>query len=377
MKLPTLYTIDKMSRVRLWTIEVEGDKYRTTEGLQNGTLSTSQWTRATAKNVGKASHRTAEQQALAEAKAKWQKKVDLGAAEDAADCGAQFIEPMLAHKWSHTLDGTRVVYLQPKLDGHRCLIYLRDGKPYAQSRKGKQIHTVKHVLRLLKPLLTQYPDLVLDGEIYNHALRADFGELSGLIRRQNPSVSDDVRSEQVLQFHCYDGFMRTHMSQTFDARFRMVSRLLMELDGFRENGSVVLVQTLSSASQLVLDEYEQRCVDDGYEGIMVRAGSAGYCAGRTTALLKVKRFEDAEFEIIDVQEGKGDRQGLATRAYVRDPESDIVSGVGVMGKDAVVREMFKNRAQLIGRQATVVFQGRTEDGLLRFGKLKEVRPEGF
>lgn len=371
MKLPTLYTIDKLSRVRLWTIEVEGDQYRTTEGLQGGTLSTSQWTKAEAKNVGKASHRTAEQQALAEAKAKWQKKVDLGAAENVADCGAQFVEPMLANKWTQKLAGTRTVYLQPKLDGHRCLIYLRDGKPYAQSRKGKQIHTMKHVLRALRPLLDQYPDLVLDGEAYNHELRHDFAELSGLIRKQKPSVSDDWNASLLLQFHCYDGFLQGKEDQSFEARFSMISRMLSG------QPRVVLVETTACASQEVLDRYEQECVDAGYEGIMVRDGQAGYCHGRTNALLKVKRFEDAEFELVDLEEGKGDRQGLATRALVRDNKTGVISGVGVMGKNRVAQKMLIHKSRLIGQQVTVVFQGRTDDGLLRFGKLKEVRPEGY
>ena len=55
-----------------------------------------------------------------------------------------------------------------------------------------------------------------------------------------------------------------------------------------------------------LREYETYVLDQGFEGVMLRHPDAPYKFGRSTAregyLLKVKRFHDAEFEIVGFEE---------------------------------------------------------------------------
>ena len=55
-----------------------------------------------------------------------------------------------------------------------------------------------------------------------------------------------------------------------------------------------------------LREYEQTVLKQGFEGVMLRRPDAPYKFGRSTAregfLLKVKRFHDAEFEIVGFEE---------------------------------------------------------------------------
>lgn len=378
MKLPTLYTVDSMSRPREWTVEVEGRRYRTTEGLVGGTLTTSQWTEAQATNVGKKSERTPEQQAVFEAQAKWRKKRDLGAAENIADAGAQFHEPMLAKKWGDVpyFDGC-LVMVQPKLDGHRCLIYLRDGKPYAQSRKGKAILSVEHILDALVPLFAAAPNVVLDGELYNHSMRSNFSELSGLIRRTKLTAQDKARCREVLQFHAYDCWLLGAEDTPFYKRGTLLTRLCEEYVPNNCTRLVQLVATYAAADTGHIERLEECGIDDGYEGVMVRRASAPYTHGRTADLLKLKRFEDEEFELVNLEEGVGNRSGLATVARVRDPKTGAVSGVGVMGQDAFVRDLLKRREEFIGRMVTVKFQGRTPDGLLRFGKMKSFHAEAY
>ena len=76
------------------------------------------------------------------------------------------IKPMLAYKAGiKPIDFSEQVYIQPKLDGVRCL-FTKDG---AFSRTGKQFMNVKHIENELQPLFSDYPNLILDGELYNHA----------------------------------------------------------------------------------------------------------------------------------------------------------------------------------------------------------------
>ncbi len=61
-----------------------------------------------------------------------------------------------------------------------------------------------------------------------------------------------------------------------------------------------------------LNTFQAACVADGYEGAMLRHGTGGYDAGkRSKYLLKVKNFKDAEFEVVEVREGRGTHKGMA------------------------------------------------------------------
>ena len=78
-------------------------------------------------------------------------------------------KPMLAHKFDiNRVDYTQPegYYIQPKLDGIRCL-FTADG---AYSRNNKKFMNLKHIEMALKPFFEQHPDVVLDGELYNHEL---------------------------------------------------------------------------------------------------------------------------------------------------------------------------------------------------------------
>ena len=85
------------------------------------------------------------------------------------------IKPMLAYKVDKKpVDWSEKVFMQPKLDGVRCVIS-KDG---AFSRTGKPWLNIDHILSDLKPVFKRYPDLILDGELYNHDLKSDFEKIA-------------------------------------------------------------------------------------------------------------------------------------------------------------------------------------------------------
>ena len=76
-------------------------------------------------------------------------------------------------------------FMQPKLDGVRCVIQanvkrhilhpsLNDVSVVAYSRTGKEWKNIDHILFNLQPFFKFHPQVVLDGELYNHDLRDDF-----------------------------------------------------------------------------------------------------------------------------------------------------------------------------------------------------------
>ena len=111
------------------------------------------------------------------------------------------IKPMLAHKVNENrIDFSEKVFIQPKLDGVRC-IFTKDG---AYSRTGKEFHNLQHIKIDLEKFFEQQPHTVLDGELYNHDLRDDFEQIISLVRRQKPDDIDMLESRDMVQLHCYD-----------------------------------------------------------------------------------------------------------------------------------------------------------------------------
>ena len=92
------------------------------------------------------------------------------------------IKAMLAHKYN-TDKADYPAYMQPKLDGVRCLFTAKG----AFSRTGKQFMNVYHIEQQLKTFFAANPNAVLDGELYNHELKDDFEKIISLVRKTKPT----------------------------------------------------------------------------------------------------------------------------------------------------------------------------------------------
>ena len=80
-------------------------------------------------------------------------------------------KPMLAYPVNDKpIDYNKPVFIQPKLDGVRCLIQYNTSKVrkkkevVAYSRTGKRWLNINHILVDLKPFFEKNPHIVLDGE---------------------------------------------------------------------------------------------------------------------------------------------------------------------------------------------------------------------
>ena len=180
------------------------------------------------------------------------------------------IKPMLAYKAGiKPIDFSQQVYIQPKLDGVRCL-FTKDG---AFSRTGKQFMNVKHIENELQPLFNDYPNLILDGELYNHALKNDFEKIISLVRKQKPNPFDRSEAYEFVEFHWYDiidddndilfidrsKFIHELLRDFFpdrDARhvFPLVTLRVDSLDKARAIHDANLLETMSKTSTQIKDQ---------------------------------------------------------------------------------------------------------------------------
>ena len=90
-------------------------------------------------------------------------------------------KPMLAYPVSDKpINYDDKISMQPKLDGVRCVIqYERRVQPredvvVAYSRTGKEWKNIQHILFNLKPWFQLNPNVILDGELYNHDFKDNF-----------------------------------------------------------------------------------------------------------------------------------------------------------------------------------------------------------
>ena len=101
MQYDKLYKLNAHNKIIEWYLEREEEKYRTISGQQDGRKTTSKWTTAKAKNVGKKNATTAEEQADKECLAKYDKKLRGGGyVYKLADASSStYTRPMLAEPY--------------------------------------------------------------------------------------------------------------------------------------------------------------------------------------------------------------------------------------------------------------------------------------
>jgi DNA ligase-1 len=304
MTLPTLYSRTSTGAVQQWTIEIEGDSYRTHFGQIDGKQQTTEPTLCKAKNEGKANATTAQEQALKDAKALWKKKKDSGCFENIADIDtALFTEPMLAKKYEDYIDDIVFpVYSQPKLDGIRC-IARKDG---LWSRNGKKFVSVPHIEKALEGVFKLHPNLVLDGELYCDKFSNDFNAICSLVKKTKPTTQDLEDSAASIQYHIYDADIKERM---FSERYMDIT-IILGVENILESNVIKFVDTVCCLDCEHINEMYEKYVNEGYEGQMVRLDKP-YENKRSKSLLKRKEFQDKEYVIIDIIEGEGNRAGGA------------------------------------------------------------------
>ena len=370
-----LFNKNKRGSIQEWTIEVLENAYRTHEGLLGGKITTSEWTYCKGKNIGKSNETTPEQQAEAQARSIADKKIHSGYRETIEELeeGKGWFQPMLAHKWEGQLED--VIIIQPKLDGMRCII-TKDGM---FSRNGKPIIGAPHIYEELKTVFEMYPDLIFDGELYNHELKNDFNKIISHARKTKPTPEDLEESRKNIQYHCYDCVFENDKDLSFQNRFgKLIGIVYIEgLEFLKLVDTRLLIKenedpfNPDSYVSNVLDNYYHKWLEEGYEGQMIRLDRP-YDNCRSNSLLKRKEFIDEEFEVLDIEEGVGNRSGMMGRILFKTKE-DRRFTASSRGNEEYFRDLLINKDNYIGKIATVRYQNMTPDGSPRFPVVITIR----
>ena len=353
-----LYKKDSCDSIRELWMEQQGDLYRTHSGVKGGTTVTNEWTRAESKNTGKKNATTAIEQATAEIEAKYTKKIKEGYFTDISqiDKGCSYVEPMLAKKYRDYEDKINLSSstwgLQLKFNGNRC-IATKDG---LYTRKGEKYVSVPHIKNALDSFFKQYPNAILDGELFNYDLRQKLNEISKLIRRTVNITSKDLKqSEQKVKFYVYDGYnfsKELNQDASYTDRKNWIDKNVVGKIKYIEE-----VKTYSISNKSELEKQYKTFVEDGQEGGILRNLTEGYENKRSKNLLKMKPTDSDEAIIKDIQEGKADWSG-AGKVITLDWNGKVFNATFKGTYEDCVK-FLKEKKQWIGKTITFNYNGLT------------------
>lgn len=407
MNLPPLYGKDRKGNTLIWQVSAKGDCTVTEYGRLGGKLIRS-IDRVRSTNVGRANQREGESQAQAEAKSAWDKKRKLGYFEtiEAADTTTVYL-PMLAQPLSHevkTASGYQVVKhtvpdtftVQRKLNGLRCLSFNAPaGSALAvnlgadgivmRSREGEDWDTLGHIANELKRF--SHSEEIMDGEIYQHGVPLQ--TLNSYVKRWQMETA-------YLQYHIYDLPSEQHtwaerkaklrekyieyVYRSWDARFPDLAppgEFLSWTDDIDQNPlppfvaqlPIQYVRSYTVNTEDAARNLEQLFVSEGYEGAILRREDRPYEFGlvRPDSMLKLKSFQDADFEILDVK-GREiiDETGsywIVDKFVFRNNRGNNSFESVPRGSMLLRRQWWDERETLRGRFGVVRFLERSNDGI--------------
>lgn len=281
--------------------------------------------------------------------------------------------PMLAASKTPDLNTlTYPLYASPKLDGIRCIV--ADGIPF--SRNMKRIPNKFVQQEIMK--LQQHG---LDGELM---LNGDFNEVqSGIM---------SVTGEPDFYLNVFDNW---DLKGNFHDRYIKLKGIIEDINSPR----VKLLEQVLITNMLDLVRYWNKCIEEGYEGVITRLPTGPYKNGRSTVnqqyMVKLKKWHDDEGEIIGYEEMQSNTNkaitgelGQTTRSSHQENmvPCDCLGSLTVRwnghtfnvgsGFDMAMRhKLWVVRKTLKGKKVTFKYQEVSKYGKPRFPIFKAIREE--
>ena len=257
-------------------------------------------------------------------------------------------------------DKIKYWYGSRKIDGVRCSFYWKDGEVRTASRGGGDYDAstsfMRHNPKLIQ-FFEEHPDIVLDGELYKHG--KSLQQISGAARLEKDTAGMDW-----LEYYIYDVMDST---KTFEERLDILHDITDELNlGFNperewDDGELKfqIVPQETVVGWANIQKLHDKYVGEGFEGIVIRDPSKVYnFGGRTNAMIKVKMYKDAEFEIVGYSEGLRPEDMVFVCKTKEGKEFEAKP----MGPRELKWESLDRMDEIIGKMATVKYFYLSDEG---------------
>jgi ATP-dependent DNA ligase len=300
------------------------------------------------------------------------------------------------------------VYIQPKLDGIRCMVMLTKYQDTLQtillSRTGKQFTWLNHLRKEAKDFLSGNDDIILDCEVYAETI---YGKLEAS-KKKSYSYSDGDPELLIEQrFHVISGAVRPVRKEAHpledqlclyvfdiadptgkldqDERFNIMKRLFARKDIANKCPHIKRVETKIIYYPEEVEDYHDEVATKGYEGVVIRSRELSYESdGCSLSMRKYKMFEEKEFPIVDVCCDEGvDREQFAWVCEkiitLEDGTTELKTfNVKPMGTREQKWDWYDHSDEFLGKLLTVKYQGKgtkdsDENDVPRFPIGKSIR----
>lgn len=371
MEEQTLYTVNTNGKTKFWSIKVTGTKnvgkIIINTGLlkEGGKVTNFETLIDKGKNIGKKNETSPLDQAISEAKSKYNKKLDAGYTKTkGAPSKNEIILPMLAQKFQES--GHRIkfpCYIQPKIDGLRGVLQGKDKEFGLYSRLKNKFPHLNHLLQELQDC-----PYILDGEIYSELGKGKdnkrekgqetlltFQELNGLVKKKKLTEQDEKDIKNII-YIVYD-FIDVDL--TFKERYTILK------DYFSKNKFkyIKLLETHTANDKEQLIKYQSKFIKEGYEGLIIRNADGLYKQkNRSPNLQKFKNFQDSEFKIVGFTEGENSTE-KGCIIFICETKDGKKFNVRPAGSFEERKKLFNNGGKYIGMLLTVKFFDLSDDGV--------------
>lgn len=257
-------------------------------------------------------------------------------------------------------DKIKYWYGSRKIDGVRCSFYWKDGEVRTASRGGGDYDAstsfMRHNPKLIQ-FFEEHPDIVLDGELYKHG--KSLQQVSGAARLEKDTAGMDW-----LEYYIYDVMDST---KTFEERLDILHDITDELNlGFNperewDDGELKfqIVPQETVVGWANIQKLHDKYVGEGFEGIVIRDPDKPYnYGGRTNAMIKVKMYQDDEFEIVGYSDGLRPEDMV----FICKTQAGKEFEAKPMGPRELKYEYLDRMDELIGKMATVKYFYYSDDG---------------
>lgn len=361
-----LYKVNKNGSTQVWEIHHNENSYWSVSGKLNGKMIVAQPTFVEPKQK-----RSLQEQIVFICESQINKKKDKKYVENVADIHKADDDlvgysAMLAYKYEdHKSKLDYPIAVQRKYDGCRMLA-TKDG----QFSRGRKAYTsCMHVQKELEQFFKAHPEARLDGEYYSEG-KDNFEEIVSAVKKSaEKATAKHIELQKAVKYYVYDSPRINGLTEkdSFKDRYEALAK---ELQGY---DNIVVVETFFDVkNEEEFVKLKEQFIIEGYEGAMARQTHGKYEGNRSHGLLKLKDFEDSEFEIIGVEEGKGNLAGCAGSFIVRNEDGSTFNAK-LDGSVDRIRYLFTHQEEVVGKMATVRFQGRTNANIPRFPVMKSIR----
>ena len=267
-------------------------------------------------------------------------------------------------------------YISRKLDGVRCLVFIDEtGEVEVRSRAGKKISTLYNLENLVKN--TGLTSVVFDGEIckVDEEGNENFQDIMKELNRKNHQITE-------FKYFVFDLLTSDEFYEGIS--IRTLSTRLSQLKDIVANQESIeyLPQGLIKSE----DHFHmlQAKVPDSWEGLMLRK-DAPYKGKRSKDIYKVKKFFDAEYQVIDIatgpfryiKEGVEVEEDMLSAVIVKHKENRVNVGSGFTIDQR--KHFYDYPANIMNKTITVQYfeesQSQTGEYSLRFPVVKHIHGE--